>query len=312
LAKAQLVEEAAVPGNEFFAEGKEVPAMLPEQEKEAPPIVPEEEPLPLLEKSLDSSKKTILLVEDNEEFREYIREILEEEYNILEFANGKAALLHMEKEIPDLIISDVMMPEMDGLELCEIVKTNETTNHIPIILLTAKSSTDSEIEGLANGADSYITKPFSTKILKLNIVNLLSAKEILRHKFSGNFIIDADLKKLSTPEELFLKKLLEVIESNMENPEFNVSELVREIGMSRTILYKKVNALTNHSIATLIKHVRLKKATDILLKTSYSVFDVATMVGFNDRKHFSKEFKKVYNLSPTDYRNANTPVQDPV
>lgn len=255
---------------------------------------------------IDESKKTMLVVEDNDEVRKFISSILIDDYNVLEFSNGEDALNFMEKEIPDLIISDIMMPGMDGLELCKTVKSNESTNHIPIILLTAKSSTDNRIEGLSTGADSYITKPFSTKVLKLNVVNLLSSKEILRHKYSGNFIIDSDLEKLETPEELFIKKLMKIIESNLENPEFDVNELVKEIGMSRTILYKKVSALTNHSVASLIKHIRLKKAADIILNTTYPISEVAFMVGFNDRKHFSREFKKVYKYAPTAYKNSHS------
>ena len=212
----------------------------------------------------------------------------------------------MEKEIPDIIICDVMMPEMDGFEFCKHIKTNEGTNHIPVILLTAKASTQSRIEGLTIGADAYITKPFSTKVLKLNIVNLLSSKEILRQKYSGSFIIDSTLDKLDDPEEIFIKKLMKLIEENIENPDFDVNSLVTEIGMSRTVLYKKVKALTNHSVASLIKYLRLKKASEILLKTAYNISDVTYLVGFNDRKHFSKEFKKVFNMSPSEYKKAHS------
>jgi signal transduction histidine kinase/ligand-binding sensor domain-containing protein/DNA-binding response OmpR family regulator len=273
--------------------------------KEVEPL-PQLDTLPLIPQADDHDRKRLLIVEDNVEFRAFLKDILQDEYQIIDFGSGKDAIQYMEEEIPDLIVSDVMMPEMSGLELCEWVKTNESTNHVPVILLTAKSSTDSRIEGLTNGADSYITKPFSIKVLKLNITNLLVAKEILRHKYSGSFIIDAELKQLTTPEEVFIKKLMEIIESNLEDPEFSVNDLVKQIGMSRTILYKKVNMLTNHSIATLIKHVRLKKAADILLQTSYSVSEVAYMVGFNDRKHFSREFKKVYQSSPTEYKSSSS------
>ncbi|MBK8388876.1 MAG: response regulator [Saprospiraceae bacterium] len=258
--------------------------------------------LPIIDQEEKLAKKTILLVEDNVEFRRFTKEILSVDYNIVDFSNGKDAIRHMENELPDLVISDIMMPEMDGLELCEYIKTNESTNHLPVILLTAKSSNDSKIEGLTTGADSYIAKPFSIKILQLNIHNLLLAKEIMRQKYSGNFIIDSDLKSLKTPEELFIKKLMEIIESKLDDPEFDVNVLIKEIGISRTVLYKKVSTLTNFSVATLIKHVRLKKAADILVNTSYSVFEIADMVGFNDRKHFSKEFKKVYKKSPSDYK----------
>ncbi len=256
--------------------------------------------------ALDYNKKTVLIVEDNDEVRTFLVNVLNEEYNIIDFSNGKEAVSFMEKEIPDLIISDVMMPEMDGLELCTYVKTNESTNHLPVILLTAKSSIDNKIDGLSTGADAYISKPFSTQILKLSIQNLLTSKEILKLKYSGNFIIDSDLDKLTTPEEIFIKKLMRIIEENIENPDLDVNMLVNEIGMSRTILYKKVNSLTNHSVASLIKNLRLKKASDIILNTSYPISEVAFLVGFSDRKHFSREFKKVYKVSPSIYKNSNS------
>lgn len=268
-----------------------------------PQILPEEE-AELANDDFDLDKKTVLIVEDNDEVRKFIHNILNEEYNVLDFSNAKDAISYMQKEIPDLIVSDIMMPEMDGLEFCKYIKTNESTNHIPVILLTAKASTDNKIEGLTTGADAYISKPFSIKVLKLSILNLLSSKEILRLKYSGSFIVDSDLDKLTTPEELFIKKLMKVIEENLENPEFDVNMLVKEIGMSRTILYKKVNTLTNHSVASLIKHLRLKKAADIIMNTTYPISEVAFMVGFNDRKHFSREFKKVYKVSPTVYKGS--------
>ncbi|ADV50848.1 integral membrane sensor hybrid histidine kinase [Cellulophaga algicola DSM 14237] len=252
----------------------------------------------------DPDKKTILIVEDNDEVRNFIINIINVDFNILDFSNAKEAILYMEKEIPDLIISDVMMPEMNGFQFCKHLKTNESTNHIPVILLTAKASTDNKIEGLSIGADAYISKPFSTKVLILSVQNLLKTKEIFRQKYSGNFIVDSDLDTLTTPEELFLKKLMKIIEENLENSDFDVNMLIDKIGMSRTILYKKVNTLTNHSVASLIKHMRLKKAADIILKTTYPISEVAFMVGFNDRKHFSREFKKIYNFSPTSYKNS--------
>ncbi|MDN3620096.1 two-component regulator propeller domain-containing protein [Polaribacter undariae] len=250
----------------------------------------------------DTSKKTLLIIDDERDIRQFITDILQEEYHIIDFSKAQDALDYMVKEIPDLIICDVMMPEMDGFEFCKHIKTSEGTNHIPIILLTAKASTQSRIEGLTIGADAYISKPFSIKVLKLNIINLLSSKEILRQKFSGSFIIDSKLDKIDDPDELFIKKLMKLIEQNIENPEFDVNGLVSEIGMSRTVLYKKVKALTNHSVASLIKYLRLKKASEILIKTNCNVSEVTYLVGFNDRKHFSKEFKKVFEVSPSEYR----------
>lgn len=254
----------------------------------------------------EDNKKTVLVIDDHKEIRKFITEILKEEYTIVSFSSAKEALSYMEKQIPDIIVCDVMMPEMDGFEFCNEIKTNESTNHIPVILLTAKASIQNRIDGLSFGADAYITKPFSVKVLKLNILNLLSSKEVLRQKYSGSFIVDSSLDTIDVPEEKFIKKLMGIIELNIENSDFDVNQLVKEIGMSRTVLYKKVKTLTNHSVASLIKHVRLKKAADILLKTNYNISEVSYMVGFSDRKHFSKEFKKIYNVSPTDYKNSQS------
>lgn len=262
-----------------------------------------------LEEPENNTKKTILVVEDNEEVLSFVFDILQTDYRVLKFTNGQDALDYMDKEIPDLIVSDVMMPEMDGFELCTILKTSINTNHIPIVLLTAKSSTLNRIEGLSTGADSYISKPFSIEELKLTILNLLSAKEIMRQKYGERFISDSEQENQDTPEGLFVKKLTSIIEQNIDNPNFDVNDLVKEIGMSRTVLYKKVQTLTNHSVAGFIKNMRLKKAASLLMNTTYSVAEITYMVGFSDRKHFSKEFKKFYNLSPTIYKsshNSNT------
>ena len=298
LSKDQIIENDAATKT-YVIDADNIPSIITDEA-----VVPEEENY---EEDI-LHKKSVMVVEDSEEVRQFIVNILKEEYTIMEFPNGKEAVAHMEQEIPDIIISDVMMPEMDGLELCRYVKANESTNHIPVILLTAKASTDNEIEGLTTGADAYISKPFSIKVLKLSVANLLTSKEILRQKYSGSFILNSDPDKLTTPEEVFIKKLMNVIEENLENPDFDVNMLVNEIGMSRTVLYKKVNTLTNHSVASLIKHIRLKKASEIILNTTYSVSEVAFMVGFNDRKHFSREFKKIYHVSPTVYKSSKTEI----
>ena len=254
--------------------------------------------------SSENELSTLWIIEDNIEIRSFLADSLSGEYQIKEFSNGLDALGAMENEIPDLVISDVMMPEMDGFELCEKIKTREATNHIPVILLTAKASVHNQVEGLSIGADAYISKPFSLKVLKLNIINILSSREILRQKYSGSFILDTNVENLTTPEEKFIKKLMSLIEKNLEDPDFDVNELVNQIGMSRTVLYKKVQSLTNYSVANLIKSVRLKKAAEIFKNTSFPVSEVAYMVGFNNRKHFSKEFKKVYNASPSEYKRG--------
>lgn len=252
---------------------------------------------------LSKQKYTLVIIDDNQEVLSFVFDVLCEDYRVLTFTNATDALESMEKEIPDLIISDVMMPEMDGFELCKILKTSENTNHIPVILLTAKSSTLNRIEGLSTGADTYISKPFSIEILKLSIVNLLSSKEIMRKKYSQKFIGDSsEIENLETPEGVFLKKLTQIVSDNIDNPNFDVNDLVKEIGMSRTVLYKKVQTITNYSVASFIKNLRLKRAAYLLINSSFPISEITYMVGFNDRKHFSKEFKKLFNVSPTVFK----------
>lgn len=252
-------------------------------------------------------KPTILVAEDNDDVREFIADTLRPMYDIMEFANGSDALSTMEHDIPDLIISDIMMPDIDGLTLCKTVKSAENTNHIPVILLTARSSVWHQVEGLATGADAYISKPFNTRILELTIKNLLTAKEIMREKFSQQIVLESNGATLlsNSPEEKFIVKLMNIIESKMEDPEFNVDVLVEEIGMSRSVLYKKVHTLTNYSVADLIKEMRLKKAAQLFKQSTMTVADVAFAVGFNDRKYFSKEFRKQFELSPSKFIEAN-------
>lgn len=250
---------------------------------------------------------TVLLAEDNDDVRAFLVDTLKATYDVVEFSNGADALLSMEHDIPDLIVSDIMMPGMSGLDLCVQVKSNESTNHIPVILLTARASESHQVEGLSIGADAYISKPFNTKILELTIKNFLTAKEIIREKFSQQMVLQRPFTISSdSPEDKFIAKLMTIIEAKMEHPEFDVNELVLEIGMSRSVLYKKVQTLTNYSVADLIKEMRLKKAAQLFKQTSMSIADVAFAVGFNDRKYFSKEFKKQFNLSPSEYINAIT------
>nr|WP_294897926.1 two-component regulator propeller domain-containing protein [uncultured Pedobacter sp.] len=243
----------------------------------------------------------IMIVEDNTEVREFIADSLKEHYHLIECANGKLALDCVEEQLPDLIVSDVMMPEVDGLELCAKIKSNDATSHIPFILLTAKASENNQLSGLNIGADVYISKPFSLQILKANIRNLLRAQAVLREKFSQRMVFAPTNAKITTPEEKFLNKLMSIINEKIEDSYFDVNELVNEIGMSRAVLYKKVQTLTSYSVADLIKQMRLKKAAHLLKTTSFNVTEITYMVGFNHRKYFSKEFKKQYNMSPSEF-----------
>lgn len=254
---------------------------------------------PALNHSTDTAKGTIVLAEDNEELRRFLVDSLPG-YQVSGFANGSEAFQYAVSQIPDLIISDVMMPVMDGLEFCRKVKSDERTSHIPVILLTALSTHIHQVNGLQTGADAYLTKPFSTKLLQLNVQNMLTSREQMRKKFSQQLVLQPRQVLLNNPDEHFIQKLMNIIEERMEDPEFGVVMLGTEIGMSKTVLYKKIVALTNLAPADFIKSMRLKKAADLLQQQMLPIQEVAAMVGFNDRKYFSKEFKKMYGKSPSD------------
>jgi YesN/AraC family two-component response regulator len=254
---------------------------------------------------------TILVAEDNDDLRLVIKETFELQYHILECQNGSQAWETAIVEIPDLIISDVMMPEMDGFTLCEKLKTDQRTSHIPVILLTAKSTQSDQVSGLETGADLYLTKPYSTRILELNVRNLLASREKLRQRFSSQIAAPAlhddttgetfTENVSNTVDKEFLQKVLALIEEHMDNPDFGVEMLSRKIAMSAPVLYKKIKAVTDMSVNEFVKSIRLKKAAQLLLKKQMTVYEVAYAVGYSDRKYFSREFKKQFGKTPSEY-----------
>ena len=251
-------------------------------------------------------KYTLLIIEDNQELRSFIKQSFQDQYQIVEAADGVEGLEKTIQIMPDLIISDVMMPEMDGLELCRRIKIDERINHIPIILLTARAAYIHQINGLEKGADAYITKPFSVQVLALNVKNIIATKEAGRQKFVRELLINPQPIAVKSQDDKFLVKLMAIIESHLDDTDFEVNTIVEEIGMSKTVLYKKVQAITNLSVADLIKSIRLKKAALLLESNQLSIAEIAFAVGFSDRKYFSKEFKKLYHISPSEYIAANT------
>lgn len=257
------------------------------------------------ETTVNHARYTLLVIEDNTELRNFIRESFQQQYSILTAANGLEGLTMVLENLPDLIISDVMMPEMDGLELCRRVKKDERINHIPVLLLTARAAYIHQINGLEKGADAYITKPFSIQVLELNVKNILSTKEAGRLKFVRELMLQPQPLEATSPDEKFIARLMAVIDQNLDDSDFDVSTVVQEIGMSKTVLYKKVQSLTNLSVADLIKSVRLKHAAALLVQNQLSIAEIAFAVGFTDRKYFSKEFKKLYHCAPSEYTTAH-------
>lgn len=249
---------------------------------------------------------TILIVEDNPELRTLISQTFEDQYQVLESANGADGLATATSQIPDIVISDVMMPEMDGLQFCQALKTDERTSHIPVILLTAKSSQTDHVSGLETGADLYLTKPFSTKVLALNVRNLIASREKMRERYSRQLQTAAAMPDAlpNSFDNAFLEKVMALVEEHMDNPDFGVEMLARKVAMSQPVLYKKLKAVTNMSVNDFVKSLRLKKAAALIRTRQHTVYQVAYMVGYNDRKYFSREFRKQFGKTPSEFADA--------
>ncbi|WP_020527013.1 hybrid sensor histidine kinase/response regulator transcription factor [Flexithrix dorotheae] len=244
---------------------------------------------------------SLLIVEDNPEVRDYLKHIFEEEFDIEVAENGETGLKLARKILPDLIISDVMMPIMDGIEMTSILKNDIRTSHIPMILLTARSSSVFKIEGLETGAEDYITKPFEEEVLKLKVKNLLGNSKRAMKFFRREVLSTPQPVPQNAPDEKFIKDLVASIEKYMDDPNFKVERLAKDLSMSHSVLYRKCLALTGKPVSDFIRIVRLKKATLLLKEGSLSVAEVAYQIGFNDAKYFSKCFKKQFGKSPSAY-----------
>lgn len=249
----------------------------------------------------DSKKPILLLVEDNEEFRFYLKDNLKNEYNIAEASNGLEGWHRAINIVPDLIVSDIMMPEMNGIDLCKRLKNDQRTSHIPLILLTARNAEEQKLEGLQSGADDYITKPFNFEILELRIKNLVSHRDLLRKSFQKQIVVNPSEISVTSLDEKLIKKALEIVELNISNPDFSVEELSKDLGMSRVHLYKKLLSLTGKSPIEFIRVIRLKRAAQLLEKSQLTVSEIAYQVGFNNPKYFTKYFKLEFNTLPSLY-----------
>lgn len=256
---------------------------------------------PVEKKETSDGNKIMLLVEDNTEVRQFIKSMFETDFKIYEAQNGEEGKLKALDIVPDIIISDVMMPVMDGIKLCEILKNDQRTSHIPIILLTARTPLVFRIEGIETGADDYVTKPFSTAYLKSRVNNLVHNREKLKEKFRKEMILQPQKLAITSPDEQFLKKILAYLEKNMDNPNLGVEDIGKEVGMSRSNLYRKIKGLTGLTIVQFVRNTRIKRAAQILNETSLNVSEIAYMVGFQDVDYFSKCFKKEFNIVPSKY-----------
>ena len=260
-----------------------------------------------IHKEIGDSIKTLpslLIVEDNPDMQTFLKSSLEESYKILQAYDGVQGLKIALENIPNIIISDVMMPNMDGIQFCNEIKQNEITNHIPFILLSARASIDHKIEGLKVGADVYIPKPFDMRLLKIKTQKLLEEREFLIEKFASKRItLDSQKIGINHTEKAFLEKAEKVIEDNLTNSEFVVEDLGRALSFSRMQLYRKFKSVRGLSANEFIREYRIKKAALLLRETDLNVSEILYTIGFTNRSYFSKCFKKTFDMSPKEYSN---------
>lgn len=249
----------------------------------------------------EKGKPILLIAEDNPDLRQFMVRQLSETYHLIEAEDGKKALKCAIEWNPDIIVSDLMMPEMDGLELCSTIKNDIRTSHIPVILLTAKSDVSNRIEGLDKGADDYLTKPFNFALLEARVRNLIESRKHLRQLFLRQGEVDERKLATTVKDQKFLEQAIRIVEDKMADPEFSVKDFVKAIGMSRSLLHQKLTALTDQSATEFINHFRLKKALQLLKNTDKNISEVAYSVGYNDPKYFSRLFSKYYGATPKDY-----------
>jgi signal transduction histidine kinase/DNA-binding response OmpR family regulator len=255
--------------------------------------------------TVSKGKPVVLIVEDNDDFRFYLKDNLKREYRILEARSGEEGWNKILSHPPDIVVSDVMMPGVSGVELCLKLKAHEDLGHIPIILLTALAADSDRLEGIDSGADDYIIKPFNFQILESRIRNLISQRTHLQStsiKRSG--VIQVTELNITSLDEQFLQKIVEVVEKNVSNTEFNVEDLCRELGVSRSRFFKRVHMLTGKSPMEFIRNIRMQHAAQLLEKSQLSVSEIAYQVGFNNPRYFAKYFKEIYQVLPSEYARS--------
>ena len=253
-----------------------------------------------IQKKLSLQLPLLLIVEDNIDLRNFICETVQQQYQVIQAVNGKEGFEKAVIEIPDVIVSDVMMPVMDGLAMAEKLKRDERTSHIPVILLTAKAGQQHKLEGLQTGADDYLLKPFDAKELLARIQNLINQRKLLRKKFSGDILLKPSEVSVNSADENFLTKVMEAIETNMQEEDFGVEQLAKAVAMSRSQLHRKLIALTGQSPSEVLRTTRLLRAKELLEKKAATPSEIAFKVGFNSHTYFSKCFKEEFGISPSE------------
>ncbi len=257
-----------------------------------------------------SKNPVLLIVDDNPDIIQFIKQVMGKTYTVFEANNGERGMEIAKKVLPNIIITDVVMPVMGGIEFCEMIKTTNITSHIPVIMLTAKTSQESEIEGLSHGADAYLKKPFNVQVLELKVANILKDREELRKRFKKEITLQPKEVTVTSLDEKFLQQAVETVEKHMMNTDFNVEMLVKEMGHSRSNLYLKFKELTGLSSSEFIRNIRLKRAIQLLDNSDFSVKEIMFRTGFNTASYFSKCFKKEFGVVPSEYIKKTKVEQD--
>lgn len=246
-------------------------------------------------------KPVVLLVDDNEDILDFISDDLSEKFHVLIAENGLEGLAILEKEIVHLVISDIMMPEMNGFEFCERIKSSVEFSHIPVILLTAKDTMQSKIQGLELGADVYIEKPFSPEFLQVQASSLIANRNKIKAYFSSSPLLHLKSIAHSKADEQFLERIQFIIDKNISNPDLDVEHLADNMNMSRPTLYRKIKSISNLTPNELINVSRLKKAAELLNQRVLKIYEISEMVGYSSQTHFGRVFSKQFGMSPTEY-----------
>ncbi len=256
---------------------------------------------------LQSHEELVLLVEDNDDIRAFVREQLQSGYRVIEAEEGEAGIALAREAIPDVIITDVMMPKMDGYQMSRALKQDERTSHIPIIMLTAKAALDDKLAGLEAGVDDYLLKPFNARELRARVRNLIALRRQLRERFSGATIIKPSEVAATSVDQVFLQRVIVAIEAHIGEEHFGVEELATAVNMSNSQLNRKLNALIGQPGSQLIRSMRLQRAADLLKQNAGSVAEIAYQTGFSDQAHFARSFKKQFGRAPSEFRPSKEP-----
>ncbi len=289
-------EERGAEGEERGAESEERSARGEQLE------ISNEEPATNDQQQATSIKEIVLLVEDNTDIRTYVREQLQSGYRVIEAADGEDGITKAREAIPDLIITDVMMPKMDGYQMSRLLRQDEKTSHIPIIMLTAKAALDDKIIGLETGVDDYLLKPFSAKELLARVRNLISLRRQLRQRFSTATIIKPSEVAATSVDQAFLQRVIAAIETHISDEHFGVEELAKKVNMSSSQINRKLHGLIDQPASQLIRSMRLQRAADLLKQNAGTVTEIAYQVGFSDQAHFARSFKKQFGCAPSEFR----------